>query len=311
MTGRAETSQHIADLLQAVRSVVRGKDQVVELALVAVLARGHLLVEDVPGVGKTTLATSLAQALGGSFKRIQFTSDLLPADLLGVNVLDTSSSELRFRPGPIFANVVLADEINRTTPRTQSALLEAMNERRVTLDGRSHRLPRPFVVIATQNPHDFHGTFDLPDSQLDRFLLRLSMGYPDMEAERAILRSGGLAKADVQAVVGPEDVQRLADEAESIRVHRDVEDYLLALADRTRNDDRLLRGVSTRGAEALHRAIRALALVRGRDYVIPEDIRELALPVWTHRVLVRGALGNREDAHQALRELLWEVPAPS
>ncbi len=311
MTGRAETSQHIADLLQAVRSVVRGKDQVVELALVAVLARGHLLVEDVPGVGKTTLATSLAQALGGSFKRIQFTSDLLPADLLGVNVLDTSSSERRFRPGPIFANVVLADEINRTTPRTQSALLEAMNERRVTLDGRSHRLPRPFVVIATQNPHDFHGTFDLPDSQLDRFLLRLSMGYPDMEAERAILRSGGLAKADVQAVVGPEDVQRLADEAESIRVHRDVEDYLLALADRTRNDDRLLRGVSTRGAEALHRAIRALALVRGRDYVIPEDIRELALPVWTHRVLVRGALGNREDAHQALRELLWEVPAPS
>jgi MoxR-like ATPase len=288
--------------------VVRGKEQQVELALVAVLASGHLLIEDVPGVGKTTLATTLASALGGSFKRVQFTSDLLPADLLGVSVLDQGSGEFRFRRGPIFAHVVLADEINRTTPRTQSALLEAMNERRVTIDGTTHHLPEPFLVVATQNPHDFHGTFELPDSQLDRFLIRISMGYADPESERAILHSGGLERARIEPVLDPAGVLELIQQAARVAVHRDLEDYLLALVTRTRQDDRLLRGVSTRGLQALHRAARALALLRGRDHCIPEDVQELMLPVWCHRVQARG--GAKGDAATSLREILWDVPAP-
>ncbi len=288
---------------------MRGKQRQVELALVTVLAGGHLLIEDIPGVGKTTLATTLARVLGGGFKRVQFTSDLLPADLLGVNVLDPGSGRFGFRKGPIFTHVLLADEINRTTPRTQSALLEAMNERRVSLDGTTYELPHPFVVVATQNPHDHHGTFELPDSQLDRFLIRLSMGYADPEAERAILRSGGLSRARVQPVLEPAEVVALVERAHQVSVHADIEDYLLALAARTREDDRLLRGVSTRGLEALHRAARAHALLQGRDHCVPEDVQELILPVWGHRVLVRSGSGNG-DAEAALREILWDVPAP-
>jgi MoxR-like ATPase len=289
--------------------VVRGKEPQVELALVAVLAAGHLLIEDIPGVGKTTLATTLACTLGASFKRVQFTSDLLPADLLGVSLLDPGTASFAFRPGPIFTHVLLADEINRTTPRTQSALLEAMNERRVTVDGVTHELPRPFLVVATQNPHDFHGTFELPDSQLDRFLIRMGMGYADSESERAILRSGGQSRTAIEPVLSPGEVQHLVDEARAVSVHRDIEDYLLALATKTRQDDRLLRGVSTRGLEALHRAVRALALLRGRQHCIPEDVQELIQPVWAHRVLVRSGGGNG-DAQDALREILWDVPAP-
>ncbi len=289
--------------------VVRGKLLQIDLALVAVLAGGHLLIEDIPGVGKTTLAYTLACALGGSFKRVQFTSDLLPADLVGVSVLDPASGRFAFRRGPIFTHVMLADEINRTTPRTQSALLEAMNERRVTVDGTTHDLPQPFLVVATQNPHDYAGTFALPDSQLDRFLIRISMGYADTEAERVILRTGGLSRAAIDPVVTPAQVLALVHAAQQIAVHTDIEDYLLALAARTRQDDRLLRGVSTRGLEALHRATRALALVRGRQHCIPEDVQELIQPVWAHRVLVRSGGGNG-DAEAALREILWDVPAP-
>ncbi len=304
-----QAHERIEAATSAIRSVVRGKDGQVELALVAVLAGGHLLIEDIPGVGKTTLAYTLARVLGGSFKRIQFTSDLLPADLLGVSVLDSTTGQFAFRRGPIFANVVLADEINRTTPRTQSALLEAMNERRVTVDGNTMDLPQPFVVVATQNPHDYHGTFELPDSQLDSFLLRISMGYADSESERAILRSGGLSSAHVEPVLEPSDVLQLIQQARAVRVHTDIEDYLLALASRTRQDDRLLRGVSTRGLEALHRTTRSLALVRGREHCIPEDVQELLVPVWAHRVLLRSGAGNG-DAATALREILWDVPAP-
>ncbi len=310
--GVREGSALFARIRTRVQEVVRGKDDVVELALVAVVAGGHVLLEDVPGVGKTTLATALSSAFGGSFNRIQFTSDLLPGDITGVTVLDGKGAHFRFRQGPLFANVVLADEINRAMPKTQSALLEAMTERRVTVDGTTHTLPLPFTVIATQNPHDFHGTFALPDSQLDRFLMRLSMGYPDQENERAILRHGGLSRAHVEAVLEPAQVVALCEAVDGVRVHDEVEDYLLTLVRRTRRDGRFLRGVSTRGAEALYRASRALALARGRDFVIPEDLRELAVPVLAHRVVARTE-GERfgAGARQAIRAVMDELPAPS
>ncbi len=289
--------------------MVRGKSSVVELAVVTVLAGGHLLLEDVPGVGKTTLAATLARALGGSFSRVQFTSDMLPADVLGAVVLDPKGGGLAFRRGPIFANVVLADEINRCTPKTQSALLEAMNERCVSVDGTTHRLPSPFLVVATQNPHDYTGTFPLPESQLDRFLLRLSMGYPEREAERAVLRSGGFRQADVEPAVDGPQLAELMAQVRVVSVHEQVEDYLLELVGRSRTDSRLVRGASTRGAEALYRACKALALVRGRDFVIPEDVRELALPSLAHRVIPRG--DGIQAAEQALSEILWDLPAPA
>jgi len=289
----------------AVESVIRGKPRVVELALVAVIAGGHVLIEDVPGVGKTTLARSLAAAIGGSLGRVQFTSDLLPGDITGVNVLDPTDG-FRFRPGPVFANVVLADEINRATPKTQSAMLEAMNERRVTIDGTSHTLPDPFTVLATQNPVDFHGTFPLPDSQLDRFLVRLSMGYPEREHERDILRMGGLRRAIFPQALTLDETRRLSRSTASVQVHEEVENYLLDIVEGTRTDARFLRGVSTRGAEALYRVTQALALARGRSFVVPEDVRELAIPVLAHRVLVRSD-GERDGAARALRGLLRDL----
>jgi MoxR-like ATPase len=301
--GRSE----IDAVRRAVRSVVHGKDSVVELALTAVLAGGHVLLEDVPGVGKTTLAHSLASALGGTFSRIQFTSDLLPGDITGTNVLDPQPGQahrMSFRAGPLFANVVLADEINRTTPRTQSALFEAMEEGQVTVDGVCRSLPRPFLVIATQNPFDHHGTYALPDSQLDRFLLRLSMGYPDREAERAVLRQADRPK--VEPVIDPAGVQKLRADARAVRVAEPVEDYLLDLVRRTRSDSRLVRGVSTRGAKALYRAARAHALLEGRSYVVPEDVRRLAPHVLSHRVMAR----QRDGEVDAIVRLLDEVPLP-
>ncbi len=309
-------SQLLARLASRVKETVRGKDDVVELCLVAVIAGGHVLLEDVPGVGKTTLATTLAAAMGGSFRRVQFTSDLLPGDITGVNVLEAGGGDqliggFRFRQGPIFANVVLADEINRATPKTQSALLEAMNERSVTVDGVSHPLPRPFTVLATQNPHDFHGTFPLPDSQMDRFLVRLSMGYPDVEHERQILRRSAHRDRTVDPALDPRQVEQLARAVSDIAVHEEVEDYLLELVRRTRGDARFVRGVSTRGAEALYRASKALALVRGRGFVVPEDIRTLAVPVLAHRVVPRAETGRPgEGARTAVKELLWELPPP-
>ncbi len=297
-------------LKDRVQEVIRGKDSVVELALVALVAGGHVLLQDVPGVGKTTLAATVARAMGGELKRVQFTSDLLPGDITGVNVLEPSGG-FRFRPGPIFANVVLADEINRGTPKTQSALLEAMNERRVTVDGVSHPLPSPFVVLATQNPLDFHGTWALPDAQLDRFLLRLSMGYPDRESERAILRAGASRKDGVEPALSLDEVRAVQAAVDGVTVHAEIEDYLLELVERTRTDARLLRGVSTRGAESLYRAVRALALARGRGFVIPEDVRELAVPVLAHRVVSRVDDVGGDGAALAIREILWELPAPT
>ena len=286
-----------------------GKRDVVELALVCVLAGGHLLLEDVPGVGKTTLGLAIARALGGRFRRVQFTSDLLPADILGATVLDPRTGAFSFRPGPVFANVMLADEINRTTPRTQSALLEAMNEGQVSVDGETVALPDPFLVIATQNPQEFHGTFPLPDAQLDRFLVRTSMGYPAREAERAILRGDARRYSDEGAAVTAPELAALRASVAAVRVHEDIEDYVLDLVEASRSTTALARGVSTRGAEALVRASRALARLRGRDYVIPEDIRLLAIPVLAHRVVARAEMGT-PAAETAIRAMLAALPSP-
>lgn len=286
---------------EAVGSVVHGKDDVVQLALVAILAGGHILLEDVPGVGKTTLAHALATALGGTFRRVQFTSDLLPGDVTGTNVLDPTNGAIAFRPGPLFTNVLLADELNRTTPRTQSALFEAMAEAQVTVDGASHALPAPFLVIATQNPWDHHGTYALPESQLDRFLLRLSMGYPSREAERAVLRTRGRPKAPT--VLQPEAVLALQARVEAVTIADELEDQLLDLVHATRSDARLVRGVSTRGAKALYRAVCARAVLEGRDYGVPEDLRALTVPVLAHRVLARRA----DEEATVLLALLDEV----
>ena len=306
-----------ADLVPVVRSardaicgVLRGKDAVVDLVLVAVVAGGHVLLQDVPGVGKTTLASAVARAIGGQFARIQFTSDLLPGDITGVMVLDAAAGDgLRFRPGPIFANVVMADEINRTSPKTQSALFEAMEEGAVTVDGRTMRLPAPFTVVATQNPFDLHGTFPLPDSQLDRFLVRLELGYADREAERSIIRRVAPRAVLDAPVMRPEQLAQAIEAAATVRIPDEVEDYLLTLVERTRRDARLLRGVSTRGAMALARAVRARAWLGGRAYAVPEDVRVLAVPVLGHRVVVRadGGPAGRGGA-RAIAGLLDELP---
>ncbi len=309
LRGVADSADAVVRLRGTINAVLKGKEEVVDLALTAVLAGGHLLLHDVPGVGKTTLAAALAGAVGGSFSRIQFTSDLLPADLTGVNVLDPQSGAFAFRHGPLFANVVLADEINRTTPKTQSALFEAMEERQVSIDGETRPLPEPFLVVATQNPFDAHGTFHLPDSQLDRFLMRLSIGYPDRSTERDILRSS-LERAVPSPVVSTSDVLGLVSEAMQLEVPELVEEYLLDLVRSTRSDERFVRGVSTRGAQALHRAVRAHARVKGRSYAVPEDVRSLALPVLAHRVVARGGHGAGPASEAALREVLHEIPPP-
>lgn len=301
----------LQQLQHAIEQQVFGKRNVVELAVICVLTGGHLLLEDVPGVGKTTLGLAIARALGGSFARVQFTSDLLPSDILGASVLDPSGKDgphLRFRPGPIFANVVLADELNRTPPRTQSALLEAMNEGQVSADGETRPLPTPFLVIATQNPHELYGTWPLPDAQLDRFLLRSTMGYPDRESERAVLR-GDARREAAGAAITAEQLTHLRAACAAVRMHAEVEDYILDIVAATRNAPALVRGVSTRGAEALARAARGLALVRGRDHVLPDDVRRIAPAALTHRVQAR-AEGAGGGAERAVEAVLGSVKAP-
>jgi len=266
---------------------VQGKAETIHLAVVAALAQGHLLLEDRPGIGKTTLAHTLARALGLGFRRVQFTSDLLPSDLLGVSVYEATAQRFHFRPGPLFAHVVLADEINRSPPKVQSALLEAMSERQVSVDGETHALPRPFLVMATQNPHEHAGTYVLPYSQLDRFLMRLSMGYPGREAERSVLRARGYRDVEVAPALEQGALERLLSAVDEVDMHIEVEDYLLDLVDATRAHPDILHGVSPRGSEALHRACRALALADGRDYCVPEDVHDLAVPVLAHRIVPR------------------------
>jgi MoxR-like ATPase len=304
----------LAELESAVGAAIRGKPEVIRLSIVCLLARGHLLIEDVPGVGKTTLAQALARSVACRFHRLQFTSDMLPSDVLGVTIYNAHSEAFEFKPGPIFSNFLLADEINRTTPKTQSALLEAMNESQVTLDGCSHALPRPFMVIATQNPVEHHGTYPLPESQLDRFLMRLRMGYPDAASERQILRNCEASAPAGRTGLTGEDVVRLQDAVYGVTVEDALIDYMLAIVERTRGHESLALGVSPRGSQALYRAVQALALVEGRDYAIPDDVKRLAVPLFAHRVVIntRTTLVQRraEVGERIIEEILSQVEVP-
>jgi MoxR-like ATPase len=309
-------SEALARLQHSVQSVIRGKDEAIRLALVALLARGHLLIEDVPGVGKTTLAHSLARSFNCAFHRIQFTSDMLPSDVVGVSVYSQRTQSFEFRPGPIFANVVLADEINRTTPKTQSALLEAMNEYQVTIDNHTYELPQPFLVIATQNPIEHHGTYPLPESQLDRFLLRLRIGYPAMETEKEILRNFADSEplANIEAVTGAEEVVEMQQAVRRVGVDEQLVAYTLGIVEKTRQHDYLSLGVSPRGSMSLYRAAQALAFIEGRSYCIPDDFKRLVLPVFAHRVVVSSryvsTMKKADQAEALLSEIIESTPVP-
>ena len=299
-------------LIDEVETVFRGKRETVRLSLAALLARGHLLFEDIPGVGKTTLARALTAALGLDFRRVQFTSDLLPSDVLGVSVYNPRTQEFETRPGPIFTNVVLADEINRAPPRTQSGLLEAMQEGRVTIDERTYELPRPFLVMATQNPLEQHGTYPLPESQLDRFLMRLSIGYPDADEERSVLLQSSATDDPVERMRAVLDAgQVLGLQARLERVHADssIVDYLMAVVQATREEPRLRAGASTRAAIGLFRAARGYAMVDGRDFLVPDDVRRLVVPCLAHRLLPTGASAATGEAYDTVAALLEEMAA--
>ena len=310
------SSQSIKSLQDNIAQVIKGKPQVIEMAVVCLLARGHLLIEDVPGVGKTTLAHSLARSLDCSFKRIQFTSDLLPSDIVGISMFNRQKQAFEFMPGPLFANIVLADEINRTTPKTQSSLLEAMSESQISVDNQTYPLQQPFMVIATQNPAEYHGTFPLPESQLDRFLMRLRIGYPTPDEEKKVLdRPQLLHPADeIQPVLSAQHIVDLQAQAEKVRMEDSLMDYLLAIVFATRHNELLSLGVSTRGALALCRAAKALALVRDRTYCLPEDIKELAPTVLSHRVMLSRSQGMRtntvEHTERVIQDILETVPVP-
>ncbi|MGA2695100.1 MAG: MoxR family ATPase [Terriglobales bacterium] len=312
----AGVAHRAAQLEAALRKVIRGKDDVIRLALISMLARGHLLIEGVPGVGKTTLAHSLARSLDCSFQRVQFTSDMLPSDVLGISIFSAAEQKFEFKRGPVFANVLLADEINRTTPKTQSALLEAMNEGQVTVDGQTHLLPQPFVVIATQNPVEHHGTYPLPESQLDRFLMRVHMGYPDANAEREILRSeAGAAKLEkLKPVVSGADVLEMQQAVTQVRVDDSLVKYALAIVGQTRDSSLFSLGVSPRGSQMFYRAAQASGFLNGRNFCTPDDFKPLAVPVFAHRVVINGnsssTLKKSEQAEQAIHEIVENVVVP-
>jgi MoxR-like ATPase len=303
-------------LKQSVERVIKGKSEVIDLSIIALLARGHLLIEDVPGVGKTTLAHALARSFACSFQRIQFTSDLLPSDLTGVSIFHQQDNQFQFRKGPLFANVVLADEINRTTPKTQSALLEAMSEGKVTVEDRTYVLPQPFMVIATQNPIEHHGTYPLPESQLDRFLMRIRMGYPSEDDEKQIVRSQiGYETADeLTPVLTAEDMIQAQKQIDAVQVHESLLDYVMALTKATRSSELLTLGISPRGTMALYRAAQASAFLQGRSFCVPDDVKALVLPVFSHRVIVSSKfsspLPKSAEAESIIRGLMEEIEVP-
>jgi MoxR-like ATPase len=309
-----EAKRCAAALSGNIESVIMGKRETIKLTLVGLLARGHVLIEDVPGVGKTTLARALARSIDCQFRRIQFTPDLLPSDIVGCSVFHQKEGRFSFHAGPLFANIILADEINRTTPRTQSALLEAMNDFQVSVDGTTHNLPSPFMVLATQNPIEYAGTYSLPEAQLDRFLLRIGVGYPDRESERQVLKSQRLSHPldSLQPVVTAEEVVQLQELVRQVRVDELLAEYILEIAARTRGHKGLALGVSPRGCLMLYRAAQARAILEGRNYCTPDDIKRLALPVLAHRVIEKGrdAGASRKDAETILGEILDEVPVP-
>jgi MoxR-like ATPase len=315
---RVAAGKNLVDQLKAnMRLTIRGKDDVIELVIVSLLANGHLLLEDLPGVGKTTLAYSLARSLDCAFARIQFTSDLLPTDVIGVSIYDERVREFVFRKGPVFANIVLADEINRATPKTQSALLEVMDRGRVSVDGETHNVGTPFVVFATQNPVDYEGTFPLPESQMDRFLMRLRMGYPAEADEREILRRARLNYDSIalSPVAARTEIVKLQELAEQVFVEDSVLDYILQIVGATRTESEFKAGISVRGGLSLKQAAQARALVRGRDFVIPEDVTRLVLPVFAHRLALArqspDALEERAAIEGILRRLLAHIPEPT
>src|SRR5712675_1573453 len=311
-----EAVEKINRLQAAIETVIKGKPEAVRLGIVGLIAGGHLLIEDVPGVGKTTLAHAMARALRCNFQRIQFTSDLLPSDVIGLSVYNQHSSVFEWKPGPVFANVVLADEINRTTPKTQSALLEAMAERHVTVEGVTHVLPAPFIVLATQNPIEHHGTYPLPESQLDRFMLRLRIGYPGVADEKLILRDREHAEPldNMQAVMNAADVTELQLAVAEVSVDDAIVDYLMRIVAATRSSEMLDLGVSPRGTLSLFRAAQALALTEQRSFCLPDDIKRLVVPVFAHRVAVStrysSAMRRSEEAEAVLREIMKTISVP-
>lgn len=305
--------ERIQDLIDNVERVLVGKRESVTLTVVGLLAEGHVLLEDAPGTGKTTLARALAQSIDASFRRIQMTSDLLPSDVLGVSLPDATQGAFRFQPGPIFGNVIVADELNRTTPRTQSSLLECMNERQVSIDGHTRPLPRPFFVIATQNPQEYEGTYPLPESQLDRFLLRIRLGYPDRESERRILRinAAGVPIESLKAVLTLDEVNDAIGGVRNVYVDEAIVDYILDVLEATRRSPDLVVGASPRAGVGLYRAAQALALIEGRDYAVPDDVKRLLFPVLGHRVVAREGEGDVDRAtREALRRVGESVSAP-
>ncbi len=301
--------EKIGRVMGNVEQVVFGKRDVVKLCVVGLLARGHLLIEDVPGIGKTTLAQSIAKSIDCSFTRIQFTSDMLPSDILGVSILNPRTTEFEFRRGPIFASVVLADEVNRTPPKTQSALLEAMSEYTVSIDGVSHELPRPFMVIATQNPIEHEGTYTLPESQLDRFMLRVEVGYPPEEDELRVMRRHDPmdAIAGLQPAISASDLVALQELVGQVRVDDSVQQYILQIVRATRVHDQIRLGASPRGSQGLYEASQARAMVEGRDYVTPGDVKALAAPVLGHRILVRARGADLSASARERERLVSEI----
>jgi len=309
--------QSISRIIDSVSLVIKGKLEAIKLVVIGIMCKGHVLIEDSPGVGKTTLAKTLAKVVGGTFKRIQFTSDLLPSDIIGLSVYRQKEGDFVFSKGPIFANIVLADEINRANPRTQSALLEAMNEGQVTCDGKTYKLEEPFMVLATQNPHDYYGTYPLPESELDRFLLRIQMGYPDAEVEREVIRSGGMEEAleNLSEVVTLSDIIRLIEITEKVRFDSVLLDYLMEIVKESREERSLSLGISPRGAIHMFKTAKAMALLDGRPYALPDDIQSIVLPVLSHRIIPSGSyMGapaeRRRIAQQVIKEILERVVVP-